>query len=283
MNLSVSAVSQQIAALEQDFGVALFIRGNRGSRLSPAGEVLKKYAERIEGHWGQAFREVRMVASGQLTIHMAASHTVSEVFLPEPLGRFRRQHQDVQVRLTLANSVGVASLVETGQVDFGLAEGPVGRRPLSVSPLWQDELGLVMSLDHRLAEAPVVRVTDLLGADLILREEGSGTRTVLEEALKRAGVHLDPGRIMMESSSLRAILAMIRHNVGVSVLSRAVTDDAQGVHFALIEGLSLKRDIVLLSRSTDDLTEPARALVDALGAPRRARPRQRGGVAARRT
>jgi DNA-binding transcriptional LysR family regulator len=118
-----------------------------------------------------------------------------------------------------------------------------------------------------LALRPSVSVEALLGADLILREEGSGTRTVMEAALQRAGYAIDPARIVMASSSLRAILAMIRHNLGVSVLSRAVADDPgteAPIRFIPVEGLSLKYDIFLLTRVMEDLTESARAMVEGL-------------------
>jgi len=82
LNLSPSAVSQHIAALEADFGVALFVRGHRGMRLTPAGERLLVHAEQIEAHWRQAFREARDAQVGEHQVHVAASHTVTEYVLP---------------------------------------------------------------------------------------------------------------------------------------------------------------------------------------------------------
>jgi DNA-binding transcriptional LysR family regulator len=265
--MSPSAVSEHIAALEADFGATLFVRTNRGMRLTPAGEVLLRYAESIEANWRQAFQAVHQVAAGEEAVHLAASHTVTELFLPQVLGAFRARHPQVRVRLTLRNSAGVTALVETGQVDFGIVEGAVASPALQSHSLWADELGLVVSKAHPWAERAAVRVEEVLGCDLILREEGSGTRRVFERALHEAGFALDPLLVTMELSSLRAILAMVRHNVGVSVLSRSVVFDppeGSGLVFLPITGLRLTRRIALLTRRGDPLRPAAQEMTSLL-------------------
>jgi DNA-binding transcriptional LysR family regulator len=261
LNLSVSSVSQQIASLEHDFGVPLFIRGNRGTRLTPAGAVLLRHAEQIEAHWRQAFREAREVASGQHKLHCAASHTVTEILLPKPLGRFRQAYPEIRVHLSLANSADVAAMVETGQVDFGIAEGRTGHLRLRVTHLADDELGVVVASTHPWAGRESVTLSELLSADLILREPGSGTRLILEHALTEAGYAINPDHIIMELSSLRAILGMIRHNVGISVLSRMVVtedgDDDQ-LLFLPVQGLRLRRTLYLLTRRDEPLHPAAK-------------------------
>ena len=268
INMSVSSVSQQISSLEADFGTQLFTRTNRGARLSPAGEVLHKYAESIEADWRSAFREVHRVAEGEHAVHVAASHTVIEVFLPRPLGAFRRRFPTVQVKLVLDNSEGVLAQVETGQVDFGIVEGRVGRaRELHVTNLWPDQLGLIVSSNHPLAERFQVSVEELAQQDLIVREEGSGTRRILESALRGADSDLGEMRVIMELSSVRAIVAMVRHNVGVSVLSHTLADDPQNaVSFLPIPELRLNRQICLVSRNPDEHGPVARELIAELRA-----------------
>ncbi len=261
--MSVSNVSQQITSLETDFGAQLFVRTNRGATLSPAGEVLRKYAESIEADWRLAFREVHRVAEGEEAVHVAASHTVLEVFLPRPLGIFRRRHPAVQVKLTLDNSAGVLAQVETGQVDFGIVESRVGRaRDLHVTNLWRDQLGLIVSANHPLAGRSDVSVAELAQQDLIVREEGSGTRRILEAALRGADHDLGELHVIMELSSVRAIIAMVRNDVGVSVLSHTLADDPRNsVCFVPIPELRLQRQIYLVSRNAADHGPAARELI----------------------
>jgi DNA-binding transcriptional LysR family regulator len=196
-------------------------------------------------------------------VHVAASHTVIEVFLPRPLGAFRRRFPAVQVKLTLDNSAGVLAQVETGQVDFGIVEGRVGRtRELDVMNLWRDQLGLIVSSSHPLAERSAVSVEELSQQDLIVREEGSGTRRILESALRGVDKDLSELRVIMELSSVRAIVAMVRHDVGVGVLSHTLADDPQnGVCFVPIPELRLNRQIYLVSRTPNEHGPAAKELI----------------------
>ncbi len=262
--MSVSNVSQQIASLEADFGTTLFVRSNRGVRLTAAGEALCGHAEGIEAQWRLAFRAVREATAAEPSLHVAASQTVAEVFLPEPLGQFCAAHPEVRLKLVMANSAEVRSQVETGQVDVGIVEGHMVERGLRATPLWRDRLGVIVSPHHAWAGRQEIAVDDLLGVGLILREEGSGTRKILEAGLHQAGY--DPARLrtMMELSSLRTIAAMVSHNVGVSVVSEAVTRDRAGapnVVFLPIEGLRLERQIYLIRRQVDDLENAGRAFI----------------------
>lgn len=264
LNMSVSSVSQQMASLEGDFGTALFVRSNRGVALSPAGEALRGHAEAIEAQWRQAFRAVRGAIAGEPSLHVAASQTVAEVFLPEPLGQFCEAHPQVRLKLAMANSAAVLGQVETGQVDFGIVEGRVAGRGLRSTALWHDRLGLIVSRRHPWAGRDRIPVSDLLGVGLILREEGSGTRTILEAGLQQAGYDIGQFHTVMELSSLRAIAAMVSHNVAVSVVSDMVMRDRAGtpdIVFVPIEGLRLERQINLVRRQADDLDANGQALV----------------------
>lgn len=263
LNLSVSSVSQQITSLESEFGVRLFVRSNRGAALTAAGETLRGFAQNIEADWRLALRGVRLAASGGQALHVAASQTVAEIFLPRPLGLYRQLHPEVRLTLSMTNSADVLAQVEAGQVDVGIAEGQHSRTALHVTPLWHDELGLIVSRRHPLATRGAVTLQQMQGVELILRELGSGTRTILESALHSAGQDLEAFRVIMELSSLRAIVSMVRHNVGASVLSRTVISDhgdSDDLSFLPIPQLQLTRQIHLLSRNPDDLRVPAQQL-----------------------
>ncbi len=249
LNLSVSAASHQIAQLELEFGTPLFVRGNRGMHLTPAGQALHSYANQIEALWQTAQREVRQTAEGEQWVHLAASHTVTEFFLPDPLGEFRRTHPAVHLHLTMANSHDVISNVEMGQVDFGIAEGRLSHRKLQVTNLWQDHLGLIMPRSHPWALRPEITLKDLQSVDLILREEGSGTRGILDQALNRHDLHISDLRVMAELSSIRAIMDLVHHNIGLSVMSWITARKTADVAFVPIAELELTRQIHLIQSS----------------------------------
>lgn len=252
LNLSVSAASHQIAQLELEFSTALFVRGNRGMRLTPAGESLFVYANQIEALWQTAYREVHQTAEGEQWVHLAASHTVTEFFLPQPLGLFRQMHPDVHIHLSMANSADVTNQVESGRVDFGIAEGRIGHRDLKVTNLWQDELGLIVPRTHPWAAWPSIPVSRLTELDLILREEGSGTRSILDQALAHHGLSVSSLRVNAELSSIRAILDLVKNNIGCSVMSWMITRDVPEVAFIPIPDLQLTRRIHLIRHPSGD-------------------------------
>lgn len=224
LNLSPSSVSSQIASLERDMGAMLFLRGSRGMKLTASGRTLFSAAEQMEALWNTTSRDVRAEQEGVSRIRIAASHTTAELFLPRPLGRFRAQWPETLINLVMTNSETVMDLVIDGAVDVGIIEGTPVRRLLRHEQLWTDQLTLIVSSQHPMADRESVSVRELTALDWILREEGSGTRRVLERALEHAGFSVHELNVMMQLSSLRSILAMVAHNVGVSVVSRAIFD-----------------------------------------------------------
>lgn len=222
LNLSPSSVSAQIASLEHDMGVALFIRRRRGMELTSSGKILLLAAEQMESLWNKTLREVRADSEGVARVRIAASHTAAELFLPRPIGRFRSKWPDTRVHLTMTNSQSVVDMVTAGVVDIGIIEGTPQHSRLRHERLWTDELIMIASSRHPAARQTSIGIGQLASLDWILREEGSGTRRVFERALEQAGLALNQLPIMMQLSSLRAILAMVSNNVGVSVVTRAI-------------------------------------------------------------
>ncbi|MCY0880666.1 MAG: LysR family transcriptional regulator [Firmicutes bacterium] len=253
LNLSISAVSHQISQLEADFATPLFIRGNRGMRLTPAGETLFQYANQIEAIWQKAYRDVRQKAANEQRIHLSASYTATEYLLPGPLGLFRNTYPTVHLYLNMSNSTDVINQVETGQVDFGIAEGRIGHRQLHVTELWDDRLGVIVSQNHPWANNASVSLSDVLHSEIILREEGSGTRSILQADLQHHNMDISDLHIIAELSSMRAILSLVANEVGIAILSALVTHDHPGVRFIPIDGLQLTRKIHLIYRESDDM------------------------------
>ena len=268
LNMAPSSVSEQLAALESEVGVRLFVRTNRGMRLTEAGERLFKTAQLIEGQWHASLRAVNLIASGTHRIDLAASQTATELFLPRPLGRFRDRLPDVPIHLTMANTSTVLERVAAGSVDMGFIEGGTVHGSLLAVNLWSDGLVLVVSKRHHLAHLETIGVDRLVDLDWILREPGSGTRAIFERGLGRAGWSVDGLKVIMELSSLRAILSMVAHNVGVSVVSRAIVASGQtgdeGVHPIVIQGVSLERHIQLALNRHSSHSDAVEALIGLL-------------------
>ncbi len=267
LNLAASSVSAQIAALERDLGATLFVRGSRGMDLTSSGVALLQAAEEMEALWNKTVRDVRAEQEGAARVGIAASHTAAELFLPQPLGRFRDKWPETRIHLIMTNSQDVIERVADGTVDVGIIEGAGTRGALSSERLWTDELVLIMSHRHPWARRTAIEASELAALDWILREEGSGTRRVFERALERAGFSVHALNVMMQLSSLRSIIAMVANNVGVSVVSRSVLDAEEvrvsGVVSMPVDGLDLHRTLEVVT-SGKDLSLRAAQLVEQL-------------------
>lgn len=267
LNLAASSVSAQIASLERDLGAVLFVRGSRGMELTASGMALLQTAQRMEALWNKTTRDVRAEQEGAARVGIAASNTAAELFLPQPLGRFREKWPETRIRLIMTNSQEVIERVADGTVDVGIIEGAVPRGALYAERLWTDELVLIVSARHPWARRSCIQVSELSGLDWILREEGSGTRRVFEQALDYAGFSVHALNVMMQLSSLRSIVAMVANNVGVSVVSRAVLDSEEiqisGVASIPVEGLDLHRTLEVVT-SGSELSLRAAQLVEQL-------------------
>lgn len=247
LNLSPSSVSAHIASLENDVGATLFERGSRGMKLTASGKILLQAAEQMEALWNKTRHETQAAQAGTAHLRIAASHTATDLYLPQPLGRFRSLWPEIHIHFTMTNSMHVVELLGQGLVDIGITEGmPVHGRVRTVK-LWEDPLALVVSSHHPLSRQTSILLSELQELDWILREPGSGTRSILERALERAGSSIHQLTVMMELSSLRAILAMVANNIGVSVVSRGIQTSAEitvsNITLLNIKDLNLNRSL----------------------------------------
>ncbi len=243
------AVTQQIKALEEELGSRLFDRSGGKVRLTAAGEVLLRHADEAEATLSRAIEEIGSL-EGEVrgALRVAASTTIAQYVLPRLLAEFARQHQGVRLELESANTQRVVEAVASGDAPIGLIEGPAHRQDLMVERWLQDELVLVVPAGHEWADEEIALST-LGSAKLLVRERGSGTREVIEQALKRAGAPIQRMQIAMELGSTEALLACIEAGLGVGFASRFALERqrALGTLAAVkVKGLRIARDFSMV-------------------------------------
>lgn len=222
LHMTQPAVTFQVRQLEDHFDTRLFDRAHNRITLTEAGKCIYEYAESIFELYGEmenAVRELTGDISGILS--MGASTTIAEYMLPSLLGDFKAQFPDVTIRLKVANTDGIVSMVENNVIDLGVVEAPVTNKNLVVEQCSTDSLVLIVPKGHELARYESVPITRLADFPYIHREEGSGTREVLMEHLSAAGVAPNDLNVVMELGSLEAIKGAVEAGMGISVLSNA--------------------------------------------------------------
>ncbi|MCK2184153.1 LysR substrate-binding domain-containing protein [Halomonas getboli] len=245
LSLSQSATSQALADLERQLGVALFERPGRRLVLNELGRGLLPRAEALLDDLAgfvAAAREPEGELRGSLDV--SASATVGTYLLPGLVGCFSEAHPNVELRLRLRNTHEVVGDVLRLEADLGLIEGEC-REPALVSEPWcEDRLVVVAAPGHPLASGGL-EDGDLAEAGWILREPGSGTREVFEQAMRDRG--LSP-RVRMALGQHEAIKQAVLAGLGLGCLSAlSVAGELErGELMALDSRLVLRRTFSLV-------------------------------------
>lgn len=222
LHMTQPAVTFQVRQLEEHFNTRLFDRTHNRISLTEAGQKVFEYGERIFQLYNEMENSVRELTgdiSGVLIL--GASTTIAEYMLPALLGDFKAKYPDVNLRLKVSNTDGIVSMVEHNVIDLGVVEAPVTNKNLAVDVCRTDSLVAIVPPGHPLADRESVHLSSIVEYPYICREEGSGTREVILDYLKEAG--LDPSQlnIIMELGSLEALKGAVESGIGVSIVSRA--------------------------------------------------------------
>jgi len=225
LHMTQPAVTFQIRQLEEYFNTRLFDRTHNRINLTEAGELVKRYADNIISLYSEMDNEVRALTGDvQGPLIVGASTTIGEYFIPGVIGAYQSNFPHVKVRLNIANTNGIIYMVENNQIDIGIVEGPVNNKNLITDIVWDDELVVVCPMKHVLAKNESIPVSELMKYPFICREEGSGTREVIQNYLCGEGYDIDQLDIIMEFGSPESIKNAVTADLGISILSIATME-----------------------------------------------------------
>ncbi len=219
------AVTFQIKQLEEQYSTRLFERRHGSISLTPAGELVLSYAEKIlalsdemETRLGEMTGEMR----GPLLV--GASTTIAEFMLPRVLGEFNALYPQVRARLIVANSESIESRVAEHTLDIGLIEAPAKLGGLTSQICCEDELRAICARDYPLAGMKSVTPKALAEYEFISREPGSGTREITDSYFRSHGISPDSLKMQMELGSPEALKGVVSTGLGFAIVSRAVVE-----------------------------------------------------------
>jgi DNA-binding transcriptional LysR family regulator len=269
LNLAQSAASHAIASLEARYDTKLFDRVGRRIKLTEAGRALLAEARTILAQVERA--ELALNEFGSLergTLAVQASQTIASYWLPRHLVAFHHAHPRIDIRLTIGNTAQVAEAIQTGAAELGFIEGAVENDQLVSIPVARDQLVLVVGPEHQWARWAPPKTADFLKSEWVLREPGSGTRSVFEEALAHLGVELRDLRVAMELPSNEAVRAAVEAGLGATALSASVA--APSIESGLLHHVRFnlpQREFHVLRHGQRYRSRIAEALLAAIGPP----------------
>lgn len=217
------AVTFQIKQLEEQFNSRLFERGHARIALTPAGEIVLQYAEKILALTDEMETRVSEL-TGQMRgpLLVGASTTIAEFMLPRILGEFNSLYPQVRARLVVANSESIENRIAEHTLDIGLIEAETKNPGIGSEICCRDEMVVICAPDYPLAGMPEVSPKTAQEYEFISREAGSGTREVTDSYFRAAGIAPDGLKTLMELGSPEALKGVVGTGLGYAIVSRTV-------------------------------------------------------------
>lgn len=219
--LTQTAVTHHIHYLEQHYGCQLFSYERKVLRLTEAGLRLREFT-RSMSYNSQKIEEA-MAAEAPISLRVGTSKTIGEYVIAPKVERFLRAHQEANFSLLVDNTQALLRALEEGQIDFVLVEGFFERSRYETQLFRKEDFFGVCEPGHRLAGRSV-SLDELYGERLILREEGSGTRAIFEDALHRVNDTLDSFESIVTIGEFETIKSLVADGLGISFLYAPVVE-----------------------------------------------------------
>lgn len=260
------AISWQIKSLETELGLTLLERGDRQVTLTEAGRIFYTDAKRLTNLYEKLMYTIEEYKGlGKGTLKIGASTIPGEYLLPYYIGQFKGLFPEINITLSISDTRDIVDKLLMDSIHLGVIGAKPSEDKLIFRPLIEDELILIAGARHPWAEAGAIPFEDLVQAKFVFREEGSGTRMVIEEELAAKGVDVERLEIEMELGSTRAVITAVAADLGVSFVSRLAVTDALSlghVREIQVQGLDLKRHIYLALHAQRTLSPLANAFLE---------------------
>lgn len=219
--LTQPAVTHHIHYLEDHYGCRLFSYEGKILRLTEAGMRLREFTRSMA--YNSKKVEATMAAPAPISLRVGASKTIGEYVIAPRVEGFLRSQPEASFSLSVDNTQVLLRALEAGQLDFALVEGFFDRSRYDAQLCRQEAFFGVCAPQHRLA-GRAVPLDEITGERLILREPGSGTRAIFEEALHRQNYTLDSFPSVVTISDFSTIKSLVADGLGLSFLYAPVVE-----------------------------------------------------------
>lgn len=218
LHITQPAVSQQIKLLEKEYGVRLFVYQGKKLRLTEAGVMLQNAALTIK-HDDLFLREkLLQTGSGAEKIVFGATLTAGPFAVVGPLENYLKRHPNVNVRMVVADTHQLLGMINCGEIDFAVVEGFFPQREYDFLTCSSEPFTAVCAPSYHFASVTVRTVEDLLDERLLVREKGSGTRSILEDYLHGHNLTIGDFPRRVEVNNIEILIRLAADGCGVTFL-----------------------------------------------------------------
>lgn len=267
LNFTQPAISSQVKALEENFDVTFFERGNTGVRLTEAGKIFYEYGEKILSIYEEMGNEIAKVSGfSKEFINVGASYTAGNYFLPSAIITFKEFNPDVHIRLDIGHGQDIIEDIRERTIDIGVVEGSLANySDIKKIKLESNQLVLIVPPRNEWLNIDSLTINDLITKPFIAREEESSIRLFVDEYLKTIGLSFADFNIVTEITNWEAIKIAVMRNKGVSLVPYPVVKkevDEGNLLKIDVEDLQLAWDMEVITRANENFSGLKKEFLD---------------------
>ena len=225
LNVSQSAISEQVKSVESRFKIKLFIRNGSGISLTDYGKKLYDITKDIDDIHEQALNLLK--SSNRLTSGTLNIGTVAPIHLMPILSKFSKKYPKINCNIVFGNSVQIKEKLLRKEIDIGILADINDQSQLYSKPLVRDKLLLFASIKNTIAKTKSISFKDIVNETFIVREKGSQTRALVEREL----LHLGIKKKLYTIGSREGIFEAVKNNMGVGFVYSTEKIDLPKVNF----------------------------------------------------
>lgn len=238
------SVTQAVKELEEHYGCNLFERTGKRIAINKNGYKLLPLALKCEKIFEEIEATMREEA-GKIELKIGASVTVGTYFFNDILTRIGKE-KNIDVKFRIDNTKKIEKMILDSEIDIAVVEGEVSSKYMKIIPLFEDELVFVCSRDNELAKYKKISINELKNRRFILREDGSGTKAMIESILRENSIEIEPAGMV---NSIEAIKNLVEADFGVSILPKVSIGEKEAkerLTVIQLENIELKRVFKLI-------------------------------------
>lgn len=225
LNITQPAVSQHIHFLEEQYNTCLFIYRNKQLSLTRSGEILRKRLLTMKNDEKAVKEEIKSKFSGIETFSIGVTMTIGEYAIVDKLANFLIDHPEINIHLHYGNTFQLLKLLDNGKISMAIVEGNYPKENYSHKKYSTEDYIAVCAASHHFMMDPPHTISDLMCERLLVREEGSGTRNILEQNLIAHGLRISDFIHYTKVENMHTMIGLLKRDCGISFLYKIAVEN----------------------------------------------------------
>jgi len=224
LHITQPAVSRHIRFLEGYYDVKLFTMDGKKVCLTDEGRLLREALIKMDNDERSLKEKLRISSGGMISLKLGVTLTVGEFMIADTVAQYKISNPGTSVCMKVSNTAELLADLRKGDIHFAVLEGNYPKNEFD-SVVFADEPFICVAAPGHPAPAKISSIKDLTGYELVVRERGSGTRDILENALAVSGFSIDDFADVIEIQNMNAIKNIVAAGCGMTFLYRAAAED----------------------------------------------------------